>query len=111
MQVHFVTKDGALIVRVVGELDHHSAADIRERTDDKVTADHIKTLIFDFSGLTFMDSSGIGVVIGRYKLMKNLGGSIRLISSNRAVDKILELSGIAKLIPVCQTVEQAMKLA
>lgn len=111
MQVHFVTKDGALIVRVVGELDHHSAAEIRERTDDKVTAEHVKTLIFDFSHLTFMDSSGIGVVIGRYKLMKSLGGSLRLISSNQSVDKMLELSGIVKLIPVCQTVDEAMKLA
>lgn len=111
MQLHFVTKDGTLIVRVTGELDHHSAAEIRQRTDDKVTSEHVQTLIFDFSNLTFMDSSGIGVVIGRYKLMKSLGGNIRLISSNKAVDKMLELSGIVKLIPVCQSVDEAMKLA
>ncbi len=111
MQLHFVKKDGALIVRVTGELDHHSAVEIRERTDDRVVSENVKLLIFDFSSLAFMDSSGIGVVIGRYKLMKSLGGNICIISSNKAVDKMLELSGIVKLIPVCETVDEAVKLA
>ena len=67
MYIKFDNKDNKLIVQLVGELDHHSAAEVRNKIDDRLEREKVTKLIMNFSGVTFMDSSGIGVVIGRYK--------------------------------------------
>ena len=75
MQVYFFSKGAAcLVAKISGELDHHAAERIRK-------------LIFDFSDLSFMDSSGIGVVIGRYKLMKSCGGSVAIVTENDVFER------------------------
>ena len=83
MQISFAN-DGTstLIAKVSGELDHHIAGRIRDEADARIVKDSIKKLIFDFSELNFMDSSGIGLVIGRYKLVKNYGGNVNIVSCN-----------------------------
>jgi len=68
-------------------------------------------LVFDLSALSFMDSSGIGVIIGRYKLMKSLGGQVYIVSSNKTVDKLLLLSGIPDIIKVTDNADEIDKLA
>lgn len=87
-----------LVVKVGGEIDHHTAAELREEIDREITRHHIKNLIFDLDKLTFMDSSGIGVIIGRYKQIKARGGKTMIIRVKPQVDKILEISGIKKLL-------------
>ncbi len=67
MNLEFEVKNDKLIVHMIGELDHHSAEEVRNKIDDRLERDNIKKLIMDFSHVSFMDSSGIGVVIGRYK--------------------------------------------
>lgn len=111
MNISFLTKKNQLYVKVTGELDHHSATSIKDQTDAKVISEGISRLIFDFSKLVFMDSSGIGVIIGRYKLMQSLGGQVYIISGNKNVDKLLSLSGICDIIKVCDSAEQIEKLA
>ncbi|WP_040211316.1 anti-sigma F factor antagonist [Clostridium polynesiense] len=96
-----------LIVGLNGELDHHSAEEVRNKIDDRLDRDKIKTLILDFSGVTFMDSSGIGVVIGRYKKMSMRDGSLLIASINNNVKKVFELSGLFKIITAFDTVEEA----
>ena len=74
MFLKFNKVDDKLIVTLVGELDHHSAEEVRVKIDDRIERDNIKKVIMDFKEVTFMDSSGIGVVIGRLKKVKNRDG-------------------------------------
>ena len=87
-----------LVVKPDGELDHHSAKDVREMIDREIHLRKIKNLILDFNKVSFMDSSGIGVIAGRYKIINSLGGKTMVIRANEQVDKILEISGLKKLL-------------
>ena len=89
-----------LVVKLSGELDHHFANEIRIEVDNEIKMKKIKNLVFDFKRVTFMDSSGIGVIIGRYKQINAMGGKTLIIRACPQVDKILELSGIKKLIEI-----------
>ena len=101
MQVSFISKGtSSLVAKVTGELDPHLAQKIRDEADARILRGRIKRLIFDFSELRFMDSSGIGLVIGRYKLVKSCGGEVCIVSSNACVNKILHMSGIMRIIEV-----------
>ena len=101
MRVSFFSKGtDCLVTKVTGELDHHVAKEIRNETDTRIIRGRVKNLIFDFTDLSFMDSSGIGVVIGRYKLIKSGGGGIAIVSNNVTVNKILNISGVTKIINV-----------
>lgn len=92
--------DKTLWIRVPRELDHHSAEQICRRADRLVQQREIREIVFDFSDTVFCDSSGIGMLMGRYKIMRALGGSVRAIEVDARVRKILMLSGIMKIIPV-----------
>ena len=111
MHVNFLSQHNKLYAKIIGELDHHYATEIRDQLDNKIISEGINTLIFDFSGLTFMDSSGIGVIIGRYKLMKSIGGQVYILSTNKNVDKLLSLSGIPDIITVTDSMEELEKMA
>lgn len=87
-----------LVVKPEGELDHHSAKDVREMIDREIELKKIKNLVLDFNKVSFMDSSGIGVIAGRYKIINSLGGKTMVIRANEQVDKILEISGLKKIL-------------
>ena len=87
-----------LVVKLYGEIDHHTSQGIRESIDRKIEICNIKNLIFDFAGVTFMDSSGIGVIIGRYKQIRLKGGRTLIVRPQPHVDKLLDLSGIKRII-------------
>ncbi len=87
-----------LVVKPEGELDHHSAKDVREMIDREIELRKIKNLVLDFNKVSFMDSSGIGVIAGRYKIINSLGGKTMVIRANQQVDKILEISGLKKIL-------------
>jgi len=111
LKINFTTRGRNLIVSVTGELDQHKASGLREQTDIRIMHQNIKNLIFDFSKLDFMDSSGIGVIIGRYKLMRATGGTVRIVTDKKSVKKLLELSGIRKIIGIYENLSDAMKTA
>lgn len=98
-----------LVIRLNEELDHHNAIQIRDKADRLIERNHIKHIIFDFSGSSFMDSAGIGVIMGRYKKVIFIGGKIAVASVNSAVDRIFRLSGLYKIIDKYDSVESAMK--
>jgi stage II sporulation protein AA (anti-sigma F factor antagonist) len=100
--------DRCLIVILNEELDHHNAIRIREKADKLIERNHIKHIIFDFSGVDFMDSAGIGVIMGRYKKVIFIGGKIAVSSVNSAVDRIFKLSGLYKIIDKYDSVETAL---
>lgn len=89
-----------LIVRVPEELDHHTAEEIREEADFLLKTQEIRKLVFDFSNTAFCDSSGIGMLMGRYKIMHALGGQVQAVHVSGNVSRILRMSGVAKLILV-----------
>ena len=92
--------------KVFGELDHHNAVDIRKNIDESIEKIRPKLLIIDFSNLTFMDSSGVGLIMGRYKTMKLFDGEIEIHNPPQGVEKILKLSGIEKLAKIIKTKEE-----
>lgn len=98
METYFEIEDDFLIIRLPKELDHHSAKDIKIQSDQEFNNGKIKNIIFDFGRTTFMDSSGIGVIMGRYKKVKDVGGFIGVININGAVHRVMEISGLYKLV-------------
>ena len=90
-------KDGAWL-RLSGELDHSTAAAVRAEVDELILDPRIRRLVFDLDELEFMDSSGIGLIIGRYKQMARRGGTVAVMSPRRRVDRIFEMAGLYQLV-------------
>lgn len=95
--------DGILVLKLNGDIDHHNAKPLREEIDAYIYIYRAKTVILDLSKIDFMDSSGLGLIIGRYSKIKELGGSLIISDPNVGVQKILALAGTEKLIPVKHT--------
>ncbi len=100
MQVQYIKKEKLLIFTITEEVDHHTSEKIRKRADYEIEIHIPKKVIFDFRNVTFMDSSGIGMIIGRYKLVSMFGGKFAIANVNKIVKKTLEMSGILKIINV-----------
>lgn len=109
MQVVLSMNKDTLIAKMVGELDHHSAAEVKEKVERYIINKSAKNLIFDFSNLTFMDSSGIGMIIGRFKLISAMGGKVQIVCKSKQIEKLIKMSGLKKIISVCDDVEKAIE--
>ncbi|MGN0383454.1 MAG: anti-sigma factor antagonist [Eubacterium sp.] len=96
-RLYKMTED-TLTIYVGMDLDHHNADIIREQTDWYLTNYKIKNIVFDFENTNFMDSSGIGMIMGRYKTVKGFGGEIGVINVTENVDRILRISGLYKIV-------------
>ncbi len=109
VKADFEIIDRCLVVKLFEELDHHNAISIREHSDKLITGKNIKDIVFDFTGSDFMDSSGIGVIMGRYKKIIFSGGKVAVTGVNQSVDRIFRLSGLYKIIHKFETIEDAVK--
>ncbi|MBQ8507036.1 MAG: anti-sigma factor antagonist [Clostridia bacterium] len=87
-----------LTVRLKSELDHSAAAEIRGELDELLKNKAIRRLVLDLRKLKFMDSSGIGLIIGRYKLMARRGGSVAVVNADARMDKIFQMAGLYQLV-------------
>jgi len=92
-------KEG-LRFKIKGELDLNCADALRDRLDKEIKKRSARHLILDFSGVSFIDSSGLGVIIGRYRKLAPLGGKISICNCNAQVYRILEISGLTRIIQV-----------
>ncbi|MGL5694763.1 MAG: anti-sigma F factor antagonist [Peptostreptococcaceae bacterium] len=90
------------------ELDHHVSTTIREEIDEILLKKSVKNIVFDFDNINFMDSSGIGVIIGRYKKIAHEKGKVSIVNINPRVKKIFDLSGMNKIIKIYSTYEEAL---
>ena len=90
-------RQNKLLVLLDGEIDHHTASLIRMGIDDAILKKRPDILILDFGGVTFMDSSGIGLVMGRYKLMKTIGGKITVQNLSPSAYRVMKLAGLERL--------------
>ena len=102
MESKFYEKDKLLVFKITDEIDDHSVQMIRRKADYEIERYMPKRIIFDFDSVTFMDSAGIGFIIGRYKFAKMLGAKLEISNLTQSVKKIFEMSGILKLIPVAE---------
>ena len=108
MQITTKRTGSQLTASLSGELDHHSAAQVREILDGALTLD-IRALSLDLSGITFMDSSGIGLIMGRYKKVMFLGGKAAVSHVGEMVNRIFGLSGLYKIIEKYDTAKDAVE--
>ena len=100
MESKFYKEDKLLVFNITEDIDDHSVQKIRRRADYEIERYMPKRVVFDFDSVTFMDSAGIGLLIGRYKFTNLLGGRLEIANLTQSVQKIFEMSGILKLIPI-----------
>ncbi|MBS3947880.1 MAG: anti-sigma F factor antagonist [Dethiobacter sp.] len=108
MELEKLMRDQCLLVRVRGELDHHWSDLLRQGIDRELIERGAKHLLLNLEGLTFMDSSGIGVLLGRYKRITQQGGQMALCRVSSAVEKVLRISGVPKIITSYQSEAEAL---
>jgi stage II sporulation protein AA (anti-sigma F factor antagonist) len=95
----FAQRKGHVVrIKMVGEIDHHTARDTRAALDGVLKDKSIMELQLDMKGVTFMDSSGIGMILGRYKVLSARGGKMAIYNPNTHVDKILKMTGVYNVV-------------
>lgn len=108
MQSSFQVMDNILVVAASGELDHHHAVKLREDIDEAMSAFHCIDLVMDLEKVTFMDSSGIGVVYGRYNKISKKNGQLIITGCSQYVEKILHMAGVFTVIQKEKTAADAV---
>ncbi len=109
MEIRFYEKDKLLVFKISEEIDDYSVQKMRRSADYEIERYMPKKVIFDFDSVTFMDSAGIGFIIGRYKFANMLGAKLEVTNLTPSVQKIFDMSGILKLIPVTDLQESALR--
>lgn len=102
MESTYKKEDKQLIFKINEDIDECCAQKIRRRLDNEIERYMPKEIVFDFNNVSFMDSAGIGLLIGRYKFANMLGGKVEITNISDPIRKIFEMSGILKLIPVTE---------
>jgi len=87
-----------LVYEMAGELDHKSSTQLRRNMDRIIEKGGITNLIMDMKDVTLMDSSGLGLIMGRYRVLRQKGGTLKVVNAGRAVKRVLALAGIDKLV-------------
>ena len=96
----FAIIDNYLCIKMPGEVDHHGAAGIRECADRLILDDKVKNIVFDFEDTTFMDSSGLGIIIGLYRKISCFGGKVYAINTNERIGRLLKASGMSSILEI-----------
>ncbi|MGI5911110.1 MAG: anti-sigma F factor antagonist [Syntrophomonadaceae bacterium] len=110
MDMEYKIIRNTLIVRAAGELDMSIADNMRKEIDKKLDNNRIKSLILNMEKVTFIDSSGLGVIIGRYKKITSLNGRMYIVGAKKPVEKILNFSGINRLVPMYSNEQDIINL-
>ena len=108
MECIYIPAQKILTFKLKDEIDESKTDKLRRKIDNEITRFLPRKVILDFSNVSFMDSAGIGMLIGRYKIVKMLGGTIEIKNCTKQVYKIFELSGILKIIPVVNDDEESV---
>lgn len=106
MNVKHFMEDKTLVFEITEELDHHSCEKIRKRADYEIQRFMPKKVVFDFNRVFFMDSAGIGLIIGRYKTSSCYGAKMEMINVKEKIKRVFEMSGILKIIPIIDNSEK-----
>lgn len=104
----YEAQEQALVIHLPKELDHHNCKNLKYETDLLLAENYINKLVFDFSRTEFMDSSGIGVLLSRYKQMEGSGGKLAIYGAGMQILRILSTGGITKLVKKYDSKEAAI---
>ncbi len=109
MELSVITsqQDDVRVVTVTGEVDVHTAAQLRAALDDEITAGHTR-IVLDLNGVGFLDSTGLGVLVGRLKLVRNHSGWLRIVCSNDRVLRVFRITGLDKVFGIHPNVADAV---
>ena len=100
MESNYYEEDKLLVLKIIDEIDECSAQKIRKEADYEIKRYMPRKVIFDFDSVTFMDSAGIGLILGRYKFVNIIGGKLEVANLSQSVKRIFEMSGLLRLIPI-----------
>ena len=100
MQMKAYSTEDSLVVKLDGEIDHHTAAEIRDGLDRMITETRPKTMVLELSDIDFMDSSGLGLVLGRYRRLNEIGSRMIIKNPGARTERILSMAGVDKLIKI-----------
>lgn len=106
--VHLEVKRDVLCIRLSGELDHHTAEELRAKVTDMIEKHRTHHIVLNLAELSFMDSSGLGVILGRYKHVKSLGGEMVVCAISPPVKRLFEMSGLFKIIRLEESEARAL---
>jgi stage II sporulation protein AA (anti-sigma F factor antagonist) len=109
LKIELEVKQEVLCIRLSGELDHHSADNLREQTIKAIETYGIQHIVLNLAQLSFMDSSGLGVILGRYKQIKQHNGEMVVCAISPSVQRLFEMSGLFKIIRLEPTEENALQ--
>lgn len=98
----------SLIVKLKGELDHHRSESTRMKIDSNFNGKNLINMIMDLNELTFMDSSGIGLIMGRYKNVTERNGELIIVCKNNVINRILDMSGLLNIIKLHEDLDTAI---
>ena len=100
MEKEFQITGTSLIIHLPAEVDHHSDSRLKETADRLIQEENIRRIVFDFEQTGFMDSSGIGMIVGRYKNIRFMGGTVIAIRVSERIRRLLTMSGIYKVMDI-----------
>ena len=98
MKVDITADEQCIYAKIQGEIDHHNAKAIREEIDAHIQRLQSPKVVLDFSAVTFMDSSGIGLVMGRYRLVNAYGGKVEVAGTSSSIRRVMKMAGLEKLV-------------
>lgn len=110
LHVDLEVLSNVLIVRLSGELDHHTAENLKQQMEEKIFKGNVQNIVLSLEHLHFMDSSGLGVILGRYKQITGRGGEMVVCSINPLIYRLFELSGLFKIIKIRENEGEALQL-
>ena len=108
MESKYYNEEKLLVLKLTEEIDECTAQKIRRKADYEIERHMPRKVIFDFNSVTFMDSAGIGLIIGRYRIANMLGGTIEIANVTDSIKKVLELSGLLKIIKITELEEMTV---
>jgi stage II sporulation protein AA (anti-sigma F factor antagonist) len=109
LDIELEIKSDVLCIRLSGELDHHSADELREKASTVIVRNEIHHIVLNLEHLSFMDSSGLGVILGRYKQIKQVDGEMVVCAISPAIKRLFEMSGLFKIIRLEPTEKFALQ--
>ncbi|WP_332692463.1 anti-sigma F factor antagonist [Halalkalibacter lacteus] len=109
LRIDLEKKGSVLLVRLEGELDHHTAEELRGQIEQKLVDGQVKHIVLNLELLTFMDSSGLGVILGRYKQVKANAGEMVVCAISSSVKRLFEMSGLFKIIRLEESEQFALQ--
>ena len=108
LSVKFYIKDNNMFIRLIGEMDQENVGNLRDKLIDIIKNKNVKNIIFNMKELSFMDSTGIGIIIGRYNQLKSKNGKVFICSINRMIERIILLSGLPRICIIKENEEECM---